>query len=96
MSEFWGEGMVVYAIPPTPAHHELVGKDPKSKGWPSNPSMYGVAKLLTLVCRTAEGEKFFTQPIKDIPRLLKMPMPVFERLSGLINVEIGEEELEKN
>lgn len=97
MSEWWGEGAVVYARAVTAADHARVGRAPYAKGWPFVPSFEGSAHLLTLVAQDKDGDPFFDDPIKDRKRVMKLPMEQLEALLSLLgDVSMDTSDAEKN
>ena len=95
MSEFWGEGQVLYAREIRPVDHIKVGRDPKCKGWPAEWSLEGAIYLATLVCQNEDGSQYFDNPIKNRIALLNMPQRVTTPLiAGVVGEHVAEGDAE--
>ncbi len=75
MTEEWGEGVVIYGKPLTPADLSWVTR--KHKNFMSGANSEGIIDLLIRKAMNEDGEKFFT--LEDKVKLKNMPLEIVSK-----------------
>lgn len=91
MTEFWGEGSIIFATPLTARDITRITR--RHKDFQSNPSIEAMVDLLIWKAEDENGDKVFT--VEHRPMLIRRPLPEITAAIAVIE-GVDTEDVEKN